>query len=29
MGSMGSNNLQIFAIEAYSNKSGYINATVW
>ena len=29
MGSMGSNNLQIFAIEAYSNKSGSINATVW
>lgn len=29
MGSMGSNNLQIFAIEAYGNKSGYINATVW
>jgi len=29
MGSLGSNNLQIFAIEAYGNKSGYINATVW
>jgi endo-1,4-beta-xylanase len=29
MGAMGSNNLQIFAIEAYGNKSGYINATVW
>ncbi len=29
MGNMGTNNLQIFAIEAYSNKSGYINATVW
>jgi endo-1,4-beta-xylanase len=29
MGSLGSNNMQIFAIEAYSNKSGYINATVW
>jgi endo-1,4-beta-xylanase len=29
MGSLGSNNLQIFAIEAYSNKSGSINATVW
>lgn len=29
MGSMGSNNLQIFAVEAYSGKSGYINATVW
>jgi endo-1,4-beta-xylanase len=29
MGNLGSNNLQIFAIEAYGNKSGYINATVW
>lgn len=29
MGSMGANNLQIFAIEAYGNKSGSINATVW
>jgi endo-1,4-beta-xylanase len=29
MGSLGANNLQILAIEAYSNKSGYINATVW
>ena len=29
IGSFGSPNLQIFAIEAYSNKSGYINATVW
>ena len=29
MGAIGTNNLQIFAIEAYGNKSGYINATVW
>ena len=29
MGNVGTNNLQIFAIEAYGNKSGYINATVW
>jgi endo-1,4-beta-xylanase len=29
MGALGSNNLQILAIEAYSNKSGSINATVW
>jgi endo-1,4-beta-xylanase len=29
IGSMGSNNLQILAIEAYSNKSGSCNATVW
>lgn len=25
----GSHNYQIFALEAWSNKSGYINATVW
>jgi endo-1,4-beta-xylanase len=29
MGSMGSNNLQILAVEAYGGKSGYCNATVW
>ena len=29
IGSMGSNNLQILAIEAYGNKSGSCNATVW
>lgn len=29
IGSMGANNLQILAIEAYSNKSGSCNATVW
>jgi endo-1,4-beta-xylanase len=29
MGAMGSPNLQILAVEAYSNKSGYCNATVW
>lgn len=29
IGSMGSNNLQILAVEAYGNKSGYCNATVW
>jgi len=29
IGSMGANNLQILAIEAYSNKSGNCNATVW
>jgi endo-1,4-beta-xylanase len=29
MGSMGSYNYQIVALEAYSGKSGYINATVW
>jgi endo-1,4-beta-xylanase len=29
IGSMGNNNLQILAVEAYGNKSGYCNATVW
>jgi len=29
IGGMGSPNLQILAVEAYSNKSGYCNATVW
>lgn len=29
IGSMGAFNLQILAIEAYGNKSGYCNATVW
>lgn len=29
MGNMGSQNLQILAVEAYGNKSGYCNATVW
>ncbi len=29
IGSMGSYNLQILAVEAYGNKSGYCNATVW
>jgi endo-1,4-beta-xylanase len=29
IGSMGANNLQILAIEAYGNKSGNCNATVW
>lgn len=29
IGSMGAYNLQILAIEAYGNKSGYCNATVW
>jgi endo-1,4-beta-xylanase len=29
MGNMGSNNLQVLAVEAYGNKSGYCNATVW
>ncbi|HTJ51812.1 MAG TPA: glycoside hydrolase family 11 protein [Cyclobacteriaceae bacterium] len=29
IGAMGSPNLQILAVEAYSNKSGYCNATVW
>jgi endo-1,4-beta-xylanase len=29
LGSFGSYNLQIIAIEAYSNKSGTTNATVW
>jgi endo-1,4-beta-xylanase len=29
MGSMGSPNYQVFALEAWGGKSGYINATVW
>jgi endo-1,4-beta-xylanase len=29
IGGYGNDNLQIFAIEAYGNKSGYINASVW
>ncbi len=29
IGSMGANNLQILAVEAYGNKSGNCNATVW
>ena len=29
IGAMGSPNLQILAVEAYSNKTGYCNATVW
>jgi endo-1,4-beta-xylanase len=29
IGSMGSFNLQILAVEAYGGKSGYCNATVW
>ncbi len=29
IGGMGSQNLQILAVEAYGNKSGYCNATVW
>lgn len=29
MGSMGSPNYQVFALEAWGNQSGYINATVW
>jgi endo-1,4-beta-xylanase len=29
IGSMGANNLQILAVEAYGNKSGMCNATVW
>jgi endo-1,4-beta-xylanase len=29
MGNMGSPNYQIFALEAWGGKSGYINATVW
>ncbi len=29
MGALGTNNLQIVAVEAYSNKTGSCNATVW
>jgi endo-1,4-beta-xylanase len=29
IGSIGSHNLQIIAVEAYGGKSGYCNATVW
>jgi len=29
MGSMGTNNYQIVAVEAYGGKTGYCNATVW
>jgi endo-1,4-beta-xylanase len=29
IGQMGSLNLQILAVEAYGNKSGSCNATVW
>jgi endo-1,4-beta-xylanase len=29
IGSMGALNLQILAVEAYGNKSGNCNATVW
>ena len=29
IGKMGALNLQIIAVEAYGNKSGYCNATVW
>ena len=29
IGNLGANNLQILAIEAYGNKSGNCNATVW
>lgn len=29
IGGMGSPNLQILAVEAYGNRSGYCNATVW